>query len=52
MVPAMNISSEKLNKKHSYILNCSKENENYPSPLPLPQGEGVRGRVKKHLQGK
>ncbi len=25
----------------------TKDDENYPSPLPLPQGEGVRGRVKK-----
>ncbi|MDP3296355.1 MAG: FtsX-like permease family protein [Thermodesulfovibrionia bacterium] len=24
----------------------SKDNENYPSPIPLPQGEGARGRVK------
>jgi len=24
----------------------TKEHENYPSPFPLPQGEGVRGRVK------
>lgn len=23
----------------------TKSNENYPSPIPLPQGEGVRGRV-------
>ncbi len=23
-----------------------KDNENYPSPIPLPQGEGARGRVK------
>jgi len=23
----------------------TKENETYPSPIPLPQGEGARGRV-------
>jgi len=26
-------------------LQCAEDNENYPSPTPLPQGEGVRGRV-------
>jgi beta-glucosidase-like glycosyl hydrolase len=32
-------------KKVSTI-NGTKYNENYPSPIPLPQGEGARGRVK------
>jgi general secretion pathway protein J len=26
-------------------LQCTKDNEDYPSPTPLPQGEGARGRV-------
>ncbi|MDP2277224.1 MAG: YhjD/YihY/BrkB family envelope integrity protein, partial [Nitrospirota bacterium] len=29
----------------------TKGNENYPSPLPLPQGEGARGRVKEVFSG-
>ncbi|MDP2277998.1 MAG: DUF4388 domain-containing protein [Nitrospirota bacterium] len=28
----------------------AKENENYPSPIPLPQGEGVRGRAEEKTQ--
>ncbi|MBI5026997.1 MAG: glycosyltransferase family 2 protein [Nitrospirae bacterium] len=27
------------------IIRNTKDNENYPSPTPLPQGEGARGRV-------
>jgi len=29
----------------------TKDKENYPSPIPLPQGEGARGRVKEVFSG-
>ncbi|MDP3296903.1 MAG: extracellular solute-binding protein [Thermodesulfovibrionia bacterium] len=34
-----------INPKPHTIYSTNKD-ENYPSPIPLPQGEGVRGRVK------
>ncbi len=37
--------------KHSLRQVGTRKNENYPSPIPLPQGEGARGRVKDVFSG-
>ncbi len=38
--------------RNSYCGIDVKENENYPSPIPLPQGEGARGRVENGAEEK
>ncbi len=39
------LSSDKLQRETLISKEDTKENKNDPSPIPLPQGEGVRGRV-------